>query len=155
MEQLPNDWAINLNKEKDSLLMSKFIYWAENHKDYIANKVTDKHICNYLGYFMNELSYCTVSAGYTIITLEQWHEHYFPKWIPKQGEMILTSSDGINYNERKFVVLYDLLYYCESHTTHLMGFKYAKPLSSQLQDKIDELKLSAKELGLKINVTFE
>jgi len=155
MEQLPNDWAIDLVKEKYSPLLPTFIKWAECHKDYIANKVTDKHICNYLGYFMGGLSYYLGGAGLTIITLEQWHEHYFPKWIPKQGEMILTSSDGINYNERKFVVLYDSLYYCESHTTHLMGFKYAKPLSSQLQDKIDELKLSAKELGLKINITFE
>lgn len=155
MEQLPNDWAINLAKEQDSPLLPKFIDWAESHKDYVTNKNIFKHDCSYLGYFMGDLQYSTASAGYTIIKLEQWHEYYFPKLIPKQGEMILVSTDDKTYNKRKFVVLYDSLYYCESHTTHLMGFKYAKPLSSQLQDKIDELKSSAKELGLKINVTFE
>lgn len=154
--ELPNDWAIDLVKEKDSPLLPTFIEWAECHKDYIINKVTDKHICNYLGYFMGGLSYYLGEAGLTIITLEQWHEHYFPKWIPKRGEMILVSVNGINYDKRKFVILYDSLYFCESsYITHLHGYNYVKPLLSQLQDKIDELKLSAKELGLKINVTFE
>lgn len=157
MENLPQNWVIDTQVEKDSPLMPKFMEWIEKNKTIgVGNK---RHI----GYWHNDISdWSNESLFIPIITLEQWNAFYFPEWEPKQGERVFVSnfSNDIGAYERVFVVKHNETYYCEdiSNVTDLVAWKYIKPLPKEsiLQPLVDQLKSEAKKLGIeKVNITFE
>lgn len=154
MKNLPQNWVIDTQEEKESPLMSKFMEWFEKNR-------TDYSTGHFYGRYKEiRISRWDNSEEQTIITLEQWNAFYFPEWEPKQGERVLVSNykNGI-FQERVFVVKHNETYYCEdkSDITDLVTWKYIKPLpkKSVLQPIMDQLKAEAEKLGLKVNITVE
>lgn len=151
--KLPENWVIDTEKEKDSPLMPKFMEWYN-----INSTTVSMTNYEYLGCYLNEISDWNNSKNtIPVITLEQWHEAYFPEWQPKQGERVLVSnfSHG-EYRERIFVVQHNEFYFVENEEDAgvLLGWPYIKslPKQSQLQPRIDQLKNEAEKLGLKIEI---
>lgn len=152
MKNLPQNWVIDTQKEKDSPLMSKFMEWFKE-------KYGGVNDFNYFGVYNNRFGTWWDIQRETLITLEQWNAFYFPEWQPKQGEVILVSKDGQDFSQRAFASKYKGLYYCERlySDIQLEGFKFAKPIpkESTLQPIMDQLKVEAEKLGLKVNITVE
>ena len=152
--ELPQNWVIGTQAEKDSPLMLKFMEWFEkNRTDFTTGHFYGK-------YKEKRISRWPDSEEQTVITLEQWNDFYFPEWKPKQGERVLASHIGIHFNERVFVCKYNGIYYCEKFgdDNELVGLKYIKPLPKEsiLQPLVDQLKAEAKKLGIKdVKITFE
>ncbi len=150
--KLPENWVIDTEKEKNSPIMPKFMEWFKENQT--AFDWNDKYLGKYDGY----VSSFSPQENTPIITLEQWHEAYFPEWQPKQGELILVKDYEIHeWEERIFAVNYKGRYFTEKSNEDnevLLGWKFAKPIpkESQLQPKIDELKAEAEKLGLKIEI---
>lgn len=152
--ELPQNWVIDTQAEKDSPLMQKFMEWFEkNRTDFTTGHFYGK-------YKEKRISRWPDSKEQTVITLEQWNAFYFPEWEPKQGELVLVSKEETNYLERTFAFKYKELYYCEKlhEETELIGYKHIKPLPKEsiLQPLVDQLKSEAKKLGIeKVSITFE
>lgn len=153
MKNLPKNWVIDTEKEKDSPLMPKFMEWFSEFKNkrYPVDSI-------FLGTCNSIItSYHNLEGIIPLITLEQWNEAYFPEWQPKQGERVLVGDFQSKINkERVFVVKHNETYYCEDkeNVCDLVAWPYIKrfPEQSQLQPKIDELKSEAERLGLKIEI---
>lgn len=156
MENLPKNWVIDTQKEKDSPLMPKFIEWFKQKYDGVND-------FNYFGVYNNKFGTWWDIQRETEITLEQWNSFYFPEWHPKQGERVLVrDSDTHDWEEEEpkvFVCKYRDKYFVEDiyDSELLNGWKYIKPLpkESTLQPIMDQLKAEAQKLGLKVNITVE
>ncbi len=155
--ELPQNWVIDTQAEKDSPLMSKFMEWFEKN---INTKPTESK--RYLGAYGNKISNWILNGGeFETITLEQWNAFYFPEWEPKQGDRVLVrDSDYDKWEERIFVVYHKEVFFVEheNDTELLVGWNFAKPLPKEsiLQPLVDQLKAEAKKLGIKdVKITFE
>ena len=158
MENLPKNWVIDTQAEKDSPLIPKFMEWFD------VNKSVKLEKNQWLGLYNGDCSYWENRWGsIKTITLEQWNAFYFPEWEPKQGERVLVrDSDTHDWEEEEpkvFVCKYRDKYFVEDiyDSELLNGWKYAKPLpkESTLQPIMDQLKAEAQKLGLKVNITVE
>jgi len=151
--ELPQNWVIDTQKEKDSPLMPKFLDWFEE------NRTENRSIRRYCGFYEQRLRAWHDLDNQIIITLEQWNAFYFPEWQPKQGEMVLARKNGDGWFKRTFAVYHNGFYFCEKlHCKdELLGFKEVKqlPKESTLQPIMDQLKAEAEKLGLKVNITVE
>ena len=153
--ELPQNWVIDTQAEKDSPLMSKFMKWFESKGPFFNAK---KH---FLGVVEGDFSDWMPDDNCKVIKLEQWNAFYFPEWKPKQGERVLVrDSDYDKWEERIFVVYHKEIFFVEheNDTELLVGWSFAKPLPKEsiLQPLIDNLKAEAKKLGIeKVNITFE
>lgn len=154
MENLPQNWVIDTEKEKDSPLMSKFMEWFKS-KDAFYN--SEKR---YLGVFDDKFSDWIPDNECKLITIQEWNAFYFPEWQPEQGEVILVSNfkEG-QYQERIFIIHHKGHYICEGGENNgiALTWCYAKPLPKEsiLQPLVDQLKAEAEKLGLKVNITVE
>lgn len=160
MKDLPQNWVIDTQAEKDSPLMPKFMEWFDENAHFkplmqYISRVSDKY-GNATGYQSSNY----LLPSHNIITLEQWNAFYFPEWEPKQRERVLVKNfdDTSIYKERTFVVFHNGHYFCEvdENEGKLIAWKEAKPLESSLQSIIENLKAEAKKLGIKdVKITFE
>ena len=159
MKNLPQNWVIDTQAEKDSPLMSKFMEWFEkNRTDFTTGHFYGK-------YKEKRVSRWPDSEEQTLITLEQWNAFYFPEWEPKQGERVLVRDcDSYGWMVRIFVAMYEGMYICEDTEKYsdgsmaLFSWEQAKQLRNEsiLQPLVDQLKAEAKKLGIeKANITFE
>lgn len=157
MENLPKNWVIDTQAEKDSPLMPKFIEW------FGKNRTEFFEAGQFYGMYKKRISTWPDSEEQELITIEQWNAFYFPEWEPKQGERVLVrDSDTHDWEEEEpkvFVYKYRDKYFVEDiyDSELLNGWKYIKPLpkESVLQPIMDQLKAEAEKLGLKVNITVE
>lgn len=157
--ELPQNWVIDTQAEKDSPLMSKFMEWFNE-----MNNQDNFFIFKYYGVKEGKC-FCSDNDCFQLITLEQWNDFYFPEWKPKQGERVLVrDGDSYGWMERIFVAMYEGMYICEDTEKYsdgsmaLFSWEQAKQLRNEsiLQPLVDQLKSEAKKLGIeKVNITFE
>lgn len=105
-KQFPKYWVVNIQENADHELLPKFKEWY--------NKITTKEwyfTSTYYGYSGHCLynGYCdkdnlsSFNNNPIIITLEEWHDHFFSSEKPKKPKATYTQyfkrSDGVVFTE--------------------------------------------------------
>jgi len=154
MKNLPNRWLVNLKKEKDSLLIEKFLTWFNK-----INKDTPSRGFDFHGYWDNIIGFWSGDGNHKyFITLRQWNEMIFGltpnEQLEKGEEVLVKDKHHDSWVEKTFICEYKGKFIGENKG-FLTSWDECKKKPSELDIKIEELKKLAEEKGVKITVICE
>lgn len=155
MKKLKDTWFIDINKEDNSELKTKFIKWFNANAKNPQQSGTFKYYGSYKG---NLDFWCANGMEEYFITLTDWNKIMFGKEETfEKGEEVLVRSS--RWTDTDWVKAIFIAEYNECYVVDWGGdissFDQCKKKPSELDIKIEELKKFAEEKGVKLTIIAE